>query len=48
LKEGALRWFMSLGRGVVDTWATMQMKFLEKNKEYYKSGRKGDEIFIIQ
>jgi hypothetical protein len=48
LKEGSLRWFMSLGRGVVDTWATMQTKFLEKYKEYYKSGSKGDEIFRIQ
>jgi hypothetical protein len=44
LKEGALRWFMSLGRGVVDTWETMQMKFLEKYKEYCKSGSKGDDI----
>lgn len=48
LKEGALRWFMSLGRGVVDTWATMQTKFLEKYKEYCKSGSKGDDIFRIQ
>lgn len=39
---------MSLGRGVVDNWATMQTKFLEKYKEYCKSGSKVDDIFKIQ
>lgn len=48
LKEGALRWFMSMGRGVVDSWAAMQTKFLKKYKEYCKSGIKGDDIFRIQ
>lgn len=32
LKEGALRWFMSLGRDAVDSWEAMQTKFLEKYK----------------
>lgn len=45
LKEGALRWFMSLGRGVVNSWKVMQTTFLDKYKEYCKSASKSDNIF---
>jgi hypothetical protein len=39
---------MSLGRGVVDNWTTMQKNIFEKYKEYYTSGSKGDDTFRIQ
>lgn len=39
---------MSLGRDVVDSWEAMQTKFLEKYKEYCRSGIRGDDIFRMQ
>lgn len=45
LKDVALRWFMGLGRDVLD-WNTMKKKFLEKYQDYCRGiNRRRDDIF---
>lgn len=46
--KGALRWFISLGRDVTNNWEAMQTRFIEKYKEYCRSGNRGDDIITMQ
>jgi len=45
LKGVALRWFMGLGGGVINSWDQMKDDFLKKYQDYYRSRELKDEIF---
>jgi hypothetical protein len=45
LKGAALRWFMGLGGGTINSWDEMKQAFLMKYQDYYRSRDLKDEIF---
>ena len=45
LKDNALRWFMSLGGGTINTQDQMKQVFLEKYQEYCNTKDKREELF---
>ena len=47
LKGGALRWFMRLGAGTIQTWNDMREAFLFKYQDYCRTRDLKDDIFRI-